>query len=505
MQQFQVQQGAGYAPYKVNWNSFEAQNAVPPAKFAALEADKAQEKMDTVSSYVKVLGEFPPFPETRGCKDVIFALLFFVCVAGMSTYLAMNWSELQDFFDEINKDFSTGITAPLGLMLPMAAGAGGTMLMTALFILMMRVMPGCVVWTSLLLGPTLTIAMGGAIIVAVPDDGLILGLILIALGCCSLMCLFMCWREFIPFTIQLCETIAIVLQQIPCTTFIAFIGGTFGFFWATFTILTVLASRPDMNAVDQRSFQAGFTFVMLWGMMISTYYTHTILCGIFGRWYYSKDQGSEVSKSIALASTSHFGSICTGAFIIAAIRTLEIMLRSMEKQAAEEGNAALMILICIIRVCVSCIGDIVEYISEWAYVQVAVRGTSFCDSAKATYALLTLGNMQFVLSDLLIDSVSSMASLLCFAAGVGFGILGNASNWDTNDGVAAGAMLGLIPAIMIAGTAGNVISAGSKTILASWAEDSECLAKHRPDLHQAFHEKMVHKFNEMGASDPAES
>merc|ERR1712086_981766 len=283
------------------------------------------------------------------------------------------------------------------------------------------------------------------------------------------------------------------MQQNPCTLFVAVLGGINGLLWPFFCILTLIAVNVTPNS---QALRGGFTFVLLWGGFIASYWSHTVMCGIYGRWYYAKDKGSEVMASLKTSTTSAFGSICMGAFIIALIRTIEIMLRQAEQQAREEANAGVLILLCVLRACVACIGDLVEYISEWAYVQVAVRGTSFCDSAKCTYALLTWGNMQFILSDLLIDSVGLMATLMCFAAGVGMGIVGNAANWDDENGMAVGAILGLLPSIMIASAAGNVITAGSKTILASWAEHPDALAEHRPDLHRAFHEKMVHKFNE---------
>lgn len=494
MQALHVQQGMGDAPYRVNWSSFDRNNQAMPQKFQTMEPEKQQQKLESAGEYVGVLQENQPWPVTRGCKDVAFALLFFATVGAMAFFLITNWSNVNEAFEAIDNEYdSGGIKSVTDLLLPLSSGAGGAMIACAAFVMLMRLAPGCVVWTSLLLGPCLMIALGVAFIVLVPEQGLMLGGIFILSACCSLFCIFYCWIDFIPFTIQLAETLAVVMQQNPCTIFVAILGGIVGLLWPFFCILTLIAVDVSPNS---EALRVGFIFVLLWGAFIASYWTHTIMCGIYGRWYYAKDKGSEVMTSIKTSTTSNFGSICMGAFIIAAIRTLEILLRQAEQQAREEGNAVLAIGVCVLRCCVSCIGDLVEYISEWAYVQVAVRGTSFCDSAKCTYALLTWGNIQFILSDLLIDSVGLMATLMCFAAGLGMGILGNAQNWDDDNGMAVGAILGLVPAMMISTAAGNVITAGSKTILASWAENPDALAEHRPDLHQAFHEKMVYKFNE---------
>ncbi|CAE8634940.1 unnamed protein product [Polarella glacialis] len=87
-----------------------------------------------------------------------------------------------------------------------------------------------------------------------------------------------------------------------------------------------------------------------------------------------------------VALTTSFGSICFGALLVAAMRAWEAFLCQARKQAQQEGNTACCLLLMAVECVVSCIGDILEYFSEWAYVQCAVRGVSFVEAARITYS-----------------------------------------------------------------------------------------------------------------------
>jgi len=359
-----------------------------------------------------------------------------------------------------------------------------------IWVQLLKTQAGCMVWTSLIVVPCIIIALGVALLVL---GQLIPGGIVLALGLCNLALMF-CWKDFVPFTIQIAETLATVMKEIPGAVGVSFLGGFLGIMWPFACLLTMIAIQAGAP-LQSRNEAYAVIFVLLWGIAVASYYTHTMLCGIYGRWYYSKDKGREVMTSIKAASTSHFGSICYGAFIIAAVRTLEIAVRQMQRDAMEDGNMALVVILCIVKSLIRCLGDAIEYMSEWVYVQVAVRGTSFCEGAQVCYAMLTYGNMQFILSDMIIDYLGILAMLMCICAGVGGGVLGVFLRGGGDaTAMIQGAVLGLIPGIFVGSTAGSIITAGSKTILMSWAENPDELQRSRPELHAAFHEKMVSKF-----------
>merc|ERR1712048_607795 len=138
---------------------------------------------------------------------------------------------------------------------------------------------------------------------------------------------------------------------------------------------------------------------------------------------YGKNQDTPLRSSLNVALTTSFGSIVFGSFLIAGIRALELVVRTARRDAQEEGNIVTVILLCVVELIISCIGDILEYFSEWAYVQCAVRGASFFQAARITYSMFTCANLQYILSDLLLDSVVNLGSFACAALAAGAGAL----------------------------------------------------------------------------------
>merc|ERR1719382_1110375 len=103
------------------------------------------------------------------------------------------------------------------------------------------------------------------------------------------------------------------------------------------------------------------------------------------------------------------------------------MVREAARNARREGNLVCCLMLAVVQCIVSCLGDILEYFSAWAYVQCAVRGVSFMDAARITYSMMTCANVHFIVQDMLIDAVVNLGAILCglvgLAAGAGVGSL----------------------------------------------------------------------------------
>merc|ERR1712165_655634 len=123
--------------------------------------------------------------------------------------------------------------------------------------------------------------------------------------------------------------------------------------------------------------------------------------------------GREVSKSLKVACGPSFGSVALGSLVIAVIRALEQLMKKLQSDAEEQGNIVVQIFACILRCIISLIGDILEWISSYVYVQVALRGVSFVQGAKATYALATISNLMYVCSAILVEYVAMLGALVC--------------------------------------------------------------------------------------------
>jgi hypothetical protein len=232
--------------------------------------------------------------------------------------------------------------------------------------------------------------------------------------------------------------------------------------------------------------------IFYWGAQVFYNICHVTYCGVFGRWYFNLDQATSVRTSLWVALTTSLGSICFGSFLVAAIRALEAVIRSARAQAQEDGNVACCICLLVVECIVSCIGDILEYFNEWAYVQCAVRGASFAEAAKITYSLFTCANLFYVVQDLLVDSVVNLGALFCALVGGAAGAGAGAAIGDTAD-VVGGAVMGLFAGLIAGGSAAGIISSGTKTILAMWAESPEPLRQSHPEIHHEFEQRIMTK------------
>ena len=86
----------------------------------------------------------------------------------------------------------------------------------------------------------------------------------------------------------------------------------------------------------------------------------------------------------------HLGSAALGALILAVIQLIRLGLAYIEQQTAElsENSRAVKCLLCAVHCCMWCFEKCVKYLSENAYVMVAIDGESFCKCAWKAFSVL---------------------------------------------------------------------------------------------------------------------
>jgi hypothetical protein len=78
----------------------------------------------------------------------------------------------------------------------------------------------------------------------------------------------------------------------------------------------------------------------------------------------------------------HLGTLAFGAFLIAVVRLVRLILTYVAKQAEKEGNAALACVAKILVCLVTCFKKCMEFINKNAWMDVAIRSSNFCIAAK---------------------------------------------------------------------------------------------------------------------------
>jgi len=139
--------------------------------------------------------------------------------------------------------------------------------------------------------------------------------------------------------------------------------------------------------------------VLFWGSITIGYIVHAICAGVMGTWYFGTSRKRTITDAVVRALTTSLGSISFAAFILAVIKTLEMMINNAKHKAAQQGNIGGLICASIGECILNWIGAILNYINSLAIIRVAVYGESFCTAAKRTMNMMKYRGMDQIIND----------------------------------------------------------------------------------------------------------
>ena len=140
-------------------------------------------------------------------------------------------------------------------------------------------------------------------------------------------------------------------------------------------------------------------------------------------WYFTAEKGTEshiIAKSFYRGIRYHFGSLCFGALIIAIIRFMIFFLEYIKKKVeAATSKKQSKIFTCIIscfQCCLACCAKFVEFINKHAYIQIALKGDSFCNAAFEGFGLVIRNLGRFSILSLLGGGLSLLGTIFITVA-----------------------------------------------------------------------------------------
>merc|ERR1712232_253651 len=74
---------------------------------------------------------------------------------------------------------------------------------------------------------------------------------------------------------------------------------------------------------------------------------------------------------------------------------LRYIMKYFEKQAKAQKNKVVMRILQALQCCILCFERCVKFLNKNAYIQIAVRGTNFCASAKKAFEIITQNFARF--------------------------------------------------------------------------------------------------------------
>ena len=114
-------------------------------------------------------------------------------------------------------------------------------------------------------------------------------------------------------------------------------------------------------------------------------------------WYFGSNSDAppsvSVCQGISWAFRYHLGSLAFGSFLIAVVTMIKVIFEYFAKkyEKAAGDNPIVKAIICYVRCMIWCLDACVKFISENAYIQVAINGCNFCAGAKKSFFMI-IGN-----------------------------------------------------------------------------------------------------------------
>lgn len=344
-----------------------------------------------------------------------------------------------------------------------------------IFIFLMRFMAGCIVWTAIissllfLLGAGFVFAYSGGMFgtinmsymgYSVPKMTTIneytrwygvacwvgAGLIILILLClCNRIRLAVAvCKAAAGFITDVCSvmlvpiimSMASLILWIICLVSMVFIisGCTFV---NTGEIFTSVANYQDPGL--QRLYY--YIFGTLWCNALINAISVFVVSSACCMWYFAHGPGQglhlPILRSYWRVFRYHLGSLAFGSFILALVQFIQLVVEFIKKNAESSGadkNKFVEAVFGCLRCFLICLEKIVQFINTNAYIQIALRGKNFCMAAKdgfelawsnpARYAVVGgIGNIIMFFGRLLITALTVLGVYLYFNFAPGLRIM----------------------------------------------------------------------------------
>ncbi|CAD7962281.1 unnamed protein product [Amoebophrya sp. A120] len=156
-------------------------------------------------------------------------------------------------------------------------------------------------------------------------------------------------------------------------------------------------SRTFDYTDEQLAFLGYWLFGIFWITELFTALGQFVVSYCVVLWYFSdKDSNGRkrgppfpLFKGVFVGIFFHLGTLAMGAFCIAMLRVVRIVLQYVAKQAKQADNAVLEIIAKLLLCCVMCFERFGSFLNNTAYMDVALRSSNFCAAAKNAFTMIT--------------------------------------------------------------------------------------------------------------------
>jgi len=254
-----------------------------------------------------------------------------------------------------------------------------------------------------------------------------------------------------------------------------------------FTTSNISAVGPDISFLTKKN---TFKYLEHTQYINLQACVHVTVAGTVGTWWVAPDESGFCSRGICNSFirtvTTSFGSICFGSLLVAIIQALRALANSA--RANGDGN----FLVCIAECILACLASMLEYFNKWAYIYVGIYGYSYIESGKGVMQLFADRGWDAVIAD---DLVGNAIFLTAVVAGVVVGAVAGAyaSINPSYSGLAEDSLLiaffvGLVTGLCICLVLLSTIASGVNTVIVMFADAPQEFASNHPELSQTMTE-----------------
>jgi hypothetical protein len=158
---------------------------------------------------------------------------------------------------------------------------------------------------------------------------------------------------------------------------------------------------------------------MAWFLLFTLFWTSNFIVSVgdlivamsVSRWYFSKEK-RRIGSSVVLGSTFntlfyHVGTLAYGSLLIALVQLVRVLLERIRRAIKKANSKIANSVICCCQCCFCVLESCLKFINKNAYIQTAIFGTSFCQSARQAFNLIfrnaaRVGAVSYVSASILI-------------------------------------------------------------------------------------------------------
>lgn len=182
---------------------------------------------------------------------------------------------------------------------------------------------------------------------------------------------------------------------------------------------------PPRYLVDARVMYSFFSFLWNNALLIAT--GQCIIAGAVVVWFFApknqKTRSGKVQFAFWNAMRYHFGSLAFGSFILAVVQFVRYALMYLEKQSGTPKNRIAVLLNRIVQCILWCFEKCIKFLNRNAYIQIAIKGTNFCQSALKAFSLILQNFVRFGVIAILGNIIHLVGYTFIMAATLGTGYL----------------------------------------------------------------------------------